>query len=412
VPGAVDLAAVDLADLTVVYRDLHAHPELAFAEHRTAGIVAARLRDLGYQTTTGVGRTGVVGVLANGNGPTVLLRADMDALPVLERTGLDYASTERATGAHGEEVPVMHACGHDAHVTCLLGAAAALAGDKSDWSGTLLLVFQPAEEVGEGAQAMIDDGLFDRFGVPDVVLGQHVAPMPAGLLGVRSGPAFAAADSLRVVLHGQGGHGSRPETAVDPVLMAAATVQRLQGIVARELPATDAAVVTVGALHAGTAPNVIPDEAELLLSVRSFDPAVRGKVLRAIERIVAAEAAASGAPAAPEITSLDAAACAKVSDAFAAGVGPGLVLDPGPVTGSEDVGLLATASGAPCAYWLLGCADPAHFAGMASLAGAKAIVDTLPSNHSPLFAPTIEPTLRTGVAALTSAARAWLAPSA
>jgi amidohydrolase len=296
VPGAVDLAAVDLADLTVVYRDLHAHPELAFAEHRTAGIVAARLRDLGYQTTTGVGRTGVVGVLANGNGPTVLLRADMDALPVLERTGLDYASTERATGAHGEEVPVMHACGHDAHVTCLLGAAAALAGDKSDWSGTLLLVFQPAEEVGEGAQAMIDDGLFDRFGVPDVVLGQHVAPMPAGLLGVRSGPAFAAADSLRVVLHGQGGHGSRPETAVDPVLMAAATVQRLQGIVARELPATDAAVVTVGALHAGTAPNVIPDEAELLLSVRSFDPAVRGKVLRAIERIVAAEAAASGAP--------------------------------------------------------------------------------------------------------------------
>jgi amidohydrolase len=412
--------AADLADLTGIYRDLHAHPELSFAEHRTAGIVAARLRDLGYQTTTGVGRTGVVGVLANGDGPTVLLRADMDALPVLERTGLDYASTVRATGADGQEVPVMHACGHDAHVTCLLGAAAVLAGDTSNWSGTLLLVFQPAEEVGEGAQAMIDDGLFDRFGIPDVVLGQHVAPLPAGLLGVTSGPAFAAADSLRVVLHGQGGHGSRPESAVDPVLMAAATVQRLHAIVSRELPAADAAVVTVGALHAGTAPNVIPHQAELLLSVRSFNPTVRGKVLKAIERIVMAEAAASGAPADPEITSIgafpvvvnDAAACAKVSAAFAARIGPGLVLDPGPATGSEDVGLLATASGAPCAYWLLGSADPAHFAGVTSLADAKAIVGNLPSNHSPLFAPVIEPTLRTGIAALSSAARAWLAPPA
>jgi amidohydrolase len=412
--------AVDLADLTGIYRDLHAHPELSFAEHRTAGIVAARLRDLGYQTTTGVGRTGVVGLLANGDGPTVLLRADMDALPVLERTGLDYASTDHGTGADGEDVPVMHACGHDAHVTCLLGAAAGLAAVRGDWSGRLLLVFQPAEELGQGAQAMIDDGLFDRFGVPDVVLGQHVAPLPAGLLGVRSGPAFAAADSLRIVLHGQGGHGSRPETTVDPVLMAAATVQRLHGIVSREVSATDAAVVTVGAVRAGTVSNVIPDEAELLVSVRSFDPAVRGTLLKAIDRIVMAEAAASGAPTAPEITSLgtfpvvvnDAAACARVSEAFAAGIGPGLVLDPGPVTGSEDVGLLATASGAPCAYWLLGSADPAHFAGIASLDDAKAIIATLPSNHSPLFAPVIEPTLRTGVAALTSAARAWLAPSA
>ena len=414
------MTGADLADLAGIYRDLHAHPELSFAEHRTAGIVAARLRDLGYQTTAGVGRTGVVGVLANGDGPTVLLRADMDALPVLERTGLDYASTDHGTGADGEDVPVMHACGHDAHVTCLLGAAAALAADPGSWSGRLVLVFQPAEEVGEGARAMIDDGLFDRFGLPDVVLGQHVAPMPAGLLGVRSGPAFAAADSLRVLLHGQGGHGSRPETTVDPVLMAAATVQRLNGIVSREVAADAAAVVTVGALRAGTVSNVIPDEAELLVSVRSFDPAVRARLLKAIDRIVRAEAAASGAPTAPEITSLgafpvvmnDAAACAKVSEAFAAGIGPGLVIDPGPVTGSEDVGLFATASGAPCAYWLLGSADPAHFATMTSLEDAKAIVATLPSNHSPLFAPVIEPTLRIGVAALTSAARAWLAPSA
>jgi amidohydrolase len=271
--------APDLADLTGVYRDLHAHPELAFAEHRTAAIVAARLRALGYQTATGVGRTGVVGVLANGGGPTVLLRADMDALPVLEQTGLPHASAVRAKDPDGREVPLMHACGHDAHVTCLLGAADALAADAGSWRGTLMLVFQPAEETGEGARAMISDGLFDRFGLPDVVLGQHVAPMPAGFLGVRAGPAFAAADSLRVVLRGRGGHGSRPESSVDPVLMAAATVLRLQGIVSRELSAADVAVVTVGALHAGTMPNIIPDEAELLISVRTFDEAVRARVL-------------------------------------------------------------------------------------------------------------------------------------
>jgi hippurate hydrolase len=400
----------DLADL---YRDLHAHPELAFGEQRTAAIVAGRLRDLGYETTTGVGRTGVVGVLRNGTGPVALLRADMDALPVLEQTGLGYASTARAR-YEGDEVPVMHACGHDMHVTCLLGAAAALAAGQSSWRGTLLLVFQPAEETGQGAQAMIDDGLFGRFGQPDVVLGQHVSPAPAGLLALREGAAFAAADSLRVVLHGRGGHGSRPETTVDPVLMAAATVMRLQGIVSREIAAADTAVVTIGALRAGTKENIIPDLAELLLSVRSFDPAVRDKTIAAIERIVRAEAAASAAPADPEIISTgsfpavinDAAACARTREAFA---GDGLlVLDPGPVTGSEDVGLLATAAGAPCVYWLLGGADPALFAQAGSIEAARAIVAGLPSNHSSLYAPVIEPTLQTGITALTCAARAWL----
>src|SRR5215472_4355285 len=295
--------APDMADLAAVYRDLHAHPELAFAEHRTAGLAAARLRELGYETTEGVGRTGVVGVLRNGPGPVVLLRADMDALPVLERTGLPYACTARGIDGEGTDVPLMHACGHDMHVTCLLGAAEALAADAGSWRGTLL-IFQPAEEAGGGAQAMIDDGLFDRFGTPDVVLGQHVAPMPAGMLGVHPGAAFAAADALRVVLRGQGGHGSRPEACVDPVLMAAATVLRLQGIVSREVAATDTAVVTVGALHAGTKENIIPDEAELLLSVRTYDAAVRTRTLAAIERVVRAEAAASGAPADPEITLL------------------------------------------------------------------------------------------------------------
>jgi hippurate hydrolase len=413
VADITDLA--NLADLADLYRDLHAHPELAFQEERTAGIVAARLRSLGYETTTGIGRTGVVGALRNGAGPAVLLRADMDALPVAERTGLPYASSAHGTDEDGRDVPLMHACGHDMHVTCLLGAAAALAADPSSWRGTLLLVFQPAEEVGKGARAMVDDGLFDRFGTPAVVLGQHVSPMPAGLLGLRAGAAFAAFDALRVVLHGQGAHGSRPETSVDPVLMAAATVMRLQGIVSRELAASDSAVVTVGALHAGTVENIIPDRAELLLSVRTFDPGVRERTIGAIERVVRGEAAASGAPADPEITMLtsfpavvnDLAACARTKEAFDAFLGPGLVLDPGPVTASEDVGLLA-GPGVPCVYWLLGGADPALFSGVSGVAEATEIVRGLPSNHSPLFAPVIEPTLRTGVAALACAARAWL----
>jgi amidohydrolase len=402
----------DLAELAGLYRDLHGHPELAFTEHRTAALVATRLRALGYETTEGVGRTGVVGVLRNGAGPTALLRADMDALPVREQTGLPYASTENGPGT-----PVMHACGHDMHVTCLLGAAAELAAGLGSWRGTLLLVFQPAEETGEGARAMIDDGLFDRFGVPGVVLGQHVSPIPAGLLGLRPGPAFAASDALRVVLHGRGAHGSQPETSVDAIVLAAATVLRLQTIVSRELAPADHAVVTVGALHAGTVENVIPDQAELLLSVRTFDEQVRARTLAAIERIVTGEAATAGAPAAPEITTMsstppvvnDPAACAKLTEAFAKGIGPGLVLDPGPVSGSEDVGLLASAAGAPCGYWLLGGADPALFANVTSIEEARAIVNGLPSNHSPWFAPVIEPTLRTGVTALTSAARAWLA---
>ena len=408
----------DLDDLAALYRDLHAHPELAFAERRTAGIAAERLHGLGYRVTAAVGGTGVVGVLENGDGPTVLLRADMDALPVLEQTGLPYASTRHVRDAAGADVPVMHACGHDMHVSCLLGAAAELAAQAASgaWQGRLLLVFQPAEEGGGGAQAMIDDGLYDRFPVPDIVLGQHVMPLPAGVLSLHGGAAMAAADAIRVVLYGEGGHGSRPETTVDPVLMAAATVLRLQGIVSREVAAGDTAVLTVGALHAGTAANIIPDRAELLLSLRSFDEKVHGKVRDAIDRIVRAEAAASGARKEPEVTTAesfpvlvnDPAASARLTEVFNAGVG--LTLDPGPVTGSEDVGVLATAAGAPCAYWFIGGSDPALFAGVTTIDEAKAVVDGLPSNHSPYFAPMIEPTLRTGITALTTAARTYLAP--
>lgn len=408
-----------IVDLAALYRDLHENPELSFQEERTAGVVAGRLRALGYETTTGVGRTGVVGVLRNGDGPTALLRADMDALPMQEKTGLPYASTVRGVDHEGHAVDVFHACGHDLHVACLLGAAAELAGDRGSWSGTALVVFQPAEELGQGAQAMIDDGLFARFGRPDVVLGQHVAPFPAGFLALRPGPAFAAADSVRVRMFGQGGHGSRPETTVDPVVMAAATVMRLQTIVSREVAGTDTAVVTVGAVRAGTKENIIPDEAELLISIRSVTPAVRERVLSAITRIVRAEAAASGAPRDPEVTLdygfpavvNDVDACARTRPALEAVVGAGRVVDPGLVTGSEDVGLLASASEAPCVFWLLGGADPAAFAAVRTAEDMAAAVAEQPSNHSPFYAPVVEPTLAVGVAALVGAARIWLPQS-
>ncbi|MGE5829504.1 MAG: amidohydrolase, partial [Micromonosporaceae bacterium] len=290
-----------LADL---YRDLHAHPELAFAEHRTAAVIAERVRELGYEVTTGVGRTGVVAVLRNGPGPVVLLRADMDALPVTEATGLPYASTERVRDRDGTEVGVMHACGHDLHVAWLVGALDLLERAREQWSGTLLGVFQPAEESGGGARAMVEDGLFDRFGRPDVVLGQHVVPQPAGAIAYRPGPAMASSDALDIRLFGRGGHGARPETTVDPVVMAAATVLRLQTVVAREVAGVDTAVVTVGAIHAGTKHNIIPAEAELRVTVRAFTEPVRRRVLDAVARIVRAESAASGAVREPEITAV------------------------------------------------------------------------------------------------------------
>src|SRR5215207_5719686 len=372
-------------DLAAVYRDLHANPELSFQEHRTAGLVAEALGRFGYTVTTGIGRTGVVGVLENGDGPTVLLRADMDGLPVLEATGLPYASTARGTDPGGHDVPVMH-------VTCLLGASERLAADRAAWTGTLIVLFQPAEEWGGGARAMVDDGLFGRVPAPDVVLGQHVAPFPAGFAAVHAGVAMAAADSITVHLHGTGGHGSRPETTVDPVYLAAATTVRLQGIVAREVAATDAAVVTVGQLHAGTKHNIIPAEAMLGLSVRSFDEHVRTKVLAAIERIVKAEAEASGAPREPEVvyderfplTVNEPAATERTAAALRRALGDDRVIDPGLISGSEDVGILASAAGVPLVYWFLGGSDPSLFG--AGFAPGR-MPDDLPSNHSPHFAP-------------------------
>ncbi len=402
--------------LSDIYRDLHEHPELSFQETRTAAVVAGHLRDWGYAVTTGVGVTGVVAILENGPGPTALLRADMDGLPVLEGTGLDYASTARGTDPAGRDVPVMHACGHDVHVTCLLGAAARLAADPTLFAGRLMLVFQPAEELGAGARAMVEDGLYERFGRPDVVLGQHVGPMPAGLVAIRAGLAFAAADSLTVTLHGRGAHGSRPETSVDPVVMAAATVMRLQTIVSRETGGAETAVVTIGSMHAGTKDNIIPDDAQLEISIRTFDPHVRERTLTAIQRIVVAEAQASGASLPPDIVhnlffppvANDEAGVARTRGAFEQWLGPQHVLDPGILTGSEDVGILANAAGAPCVFWILGGADPAPFAAAKSEEDVLEVVRGVPSNHSPLYAPVIFPTLAVGVEALVVAACTWL----
>jgi amidohydrolase len=398
------------AALEDLYRDVHAHPELSMQEHRTAGKAAERLEAAGYDVTRGVGSTGVVGVLRNGDGPTVMLRADMDALPVKEATGLPYASAVTATDPDGNEVPVMHACGHDMHVTWLAGTTALLASARDAWQGTVLAVFQPAEETAAGAQAMIDDGLFERFPKPQVILGQHVMPAPAGELYLRPGTTQAAADSLEVRLFGRGAHGSMPESSVDPVVMAAATVLRLQTIVSREVAANQAAVVTIGALQAGTKDNVIPDEALLKLNVRTFDEQVRTHVLDAIRRIVEAEATASGAPRAPEITMTehyplttnDPASTASVAAALRGRFGADRVHDlAAPVSASEDFGSFGTEWGVPSVFWYVGGTDRDAYQRAVQ---AGRVAQDIPTNHNAKFAPVLHPTIETGVQAMTVAA--------
>src|SRR3954470_8896250 len=400
-------------DLEALYKDVHSHPELSMQETRTAAIAADRLRAAGYDVTTAVGKTGVVGLLRNGDGPTVMLRADMDALPVAEATGLPYASKVTAPDREGNTVPISHMCGHDMHVTWLVGATKLLADARTAWRGTLMVIFQPGEETAEGTQAMIDDGLFQRFPKPDVVLGQHVMVGPSGTVAGRAGAITSAADSLQIRLFGRGAHGSMPQASIDPVIMAAATVMRLQTIVSREVASAEAAVVTVGALQAGTKENVIPDEAIIKLNVRTFDAAVRTRVLAAIERIVNAEAAASGAPRPPEITPLDSyplnvnnkQASERVAAAFRAHFSAGRVVHTGPASASEDFGCFGTGWRVPSVFWFVGGTDPATYA-KAKEAGR---LNDLPVNHSPRFAPVIHPTLRTGVETLIVAARAWLA---
>jgi amidohydrolase len=402
-----------LPDLEALYTDIHAHPELSMQESRTSGLAADRLRAAGFEVTTGIGKTGVVGLVRNGDGPTVMLRADMDALPVEEATGLPYASTVKAVDREGKTVPFMHACGHDMHVTWLVGATTLMAQSRKTWQGTLMAVFQPAEETGEGAQAMIDDGLFKRFAKPDVVLGQHVLVGPAGTIAGRAGVITSAADSLQIRLFGRGAHGSMPQASIDPVVMAAATVMRLQTIVSREIAAAESAVVTVGSLQAGTKENVIPDEAVIKLNVRSFDEGVRKRVLAAIERVVNAEAAASGAPKPPEITPLDRyslvvndpAASQRLVDAFRRHFSAERVRETGPAPASEDFGSFGAEWHAPSVFWFVGGTDPDQY----SKAKAAGRLNEIPTNHNPRFAPVIHPTLQIGVEAMVVAARAWLA---
>jgi hippurate hydrolase len=359
----------------------------------------------------------VVALLRHGDGPTVLLRADMDALPVEERTGLPYASTVTATDADGVEVPVMHACGHDVHVACLTGAMAWLAATPQPWHGTVVAVFQPAEEVADGARGMLEDGLAQLVGHPVVALCQHVLPFPAGRVGTRGGPTLSSADSMRVTVHGRGAHGSMPQASVDPVVLAAMIVVRLQTVVSREVQPGDPAVLTVGSIAAGTKSNVIPDHAVIALNVRSYDEGTRSAVLDAVRRIVTAECEASRSPKPPEfelfdhfpLTDNDAAVTRKVAAAFADRFGDAageLPLQ----TASEDFSDIPDALGIPYTYWGIGGIDPDRYE---AARAAGRLQDDVPVNHSATFAPVLQPTLDTGTAALVTAALAWVgAPSA
>ncbi len=396
-----------------LYRDLHQHPELSHQEQATAGKVADRLGQCGFQVHTGVGGTGVVGVLRNGNGPTVLLRADMDALPVREATGLSYASTVTAIAADGTEVPVAHACGHDAHVACLLGAAQLLADGASRWAGTVVALFQPAEETGDGARGMVADKLAAIIPAPDVALAQHVLPAPAGTIGTRPGPVLSAADSVRITVHGRGGHGSMPQATIDPVVLAAMIEVRLQTIVSRETAPGETAVLTVGSLQAGSKSNIIPDRAVLQLNIRTYSEQTRTTMLAALRRIVTAECQASGSPQAPEfelfdrfpLTDNDATTTSRVADAFTDFFGE-TAQPMGQQTASEDFSDIPTALGTPYTYWGVGCIDPDTYR---TAADAGRIAQDIPVNHSPNFAPVIQPTLDAGTQALVVGALAWLA---
>ncbi len=405
----VDLLSTKLAD---IYTDLHSHPELSLQEVDTAAKMAGILRDAGFDVTTGVGGTGVVGVLKNGDGPTVMLRADMDALPVKEESGAPYASKITATDRNGKSVPVMHACGHDIHMTSLAGAVTLLADLRANWSGTLVAVFQPAEEISEGARVMVNDRFYERFPKPDVILGQHVINAPVGTIEWSTGAATTTGDSLMIRLHGRGSHGAMPENSIDPVVMAAAVVMRLQTIVAREVPANEAAIVTIGSLQAGTAENIIPDEAVLKVNVRTYDEKIRERVLSAITRIVNAEAAASGAEKLPEITVLNhftlvwnnPEATRRVVDAFRKQFSPDQVKESKPTKMSEDFGEFNLGSSIPSVYWFIGGTDPRVY----QIFLDENRLPDLPTNHNPKFVPVMHPTLEIGTQAMIAAALAWL----
>jgi amidohydrolase len=381
-----------------LYLELHRSPELSGHETQTAAKLAERLRSLGYDVTEHVGGTGVVAILKNGTGPAVMLRSELDALPVEEKTGLPYASKVRAKDDSGLDVPVMHACGHDLHMASLLGTAAIMARNKNSWHGTLMLIGQPAEETIGGASGMMKDGLFTRFPKPDFGIALHVGnDLPAGQVGITPGVYNTNADSIHITIFGKGGHGSQPNTAIDPIVIAARTILALQTIVSREVKPGETAVVTVGYIRAGTKNNIIPDNAEMGLTVRTRKSEVRQQVLAAITRIVKAEAVAGGSPQEASVETFEGADAVyndpKLADRLRipleAALGKENVVTTEPIMPSEDYSAFVKA-GVPSLYFSLGGADPQKFVASRS---------SLPSNHSPFFAPDVEPALRTGIEA-------------
>jgi amidohydrolase len=408
-PSSHEVDAV-YADAHALYLDIHENPELSSHEVQTAAKLAGRLRGLGYEVTEHVGGTGIVAILKNGVGPTVMLRTELDALPVEEKTGLAYASKVHVKDDVGREVPVMHACGHDLHMASIVGTAAIMAHSKNMWHGTLMLIGQPAEETIAGAKGMIDDGLLTRFPRPDVAVALHVGNLlPAGKVGIVPGVYNTNADSLRVTIYGKGGHGAAPQTTIDPIVIAARTILALQTITSREVKPGEMAVVTVGYIHAGTKNNIIPDQAELGLTVRTRSAEVRKQVLAAIARIIKGEAEAGGAVRAPlidhyESTDLvynDPALAQRMKGTLEAALGRDNVVIEEPIPASEDFSYYVE-QGIPGFYFSLGGADPEKFA------EAKASGTMLPSNHSALFAPDVDPALRTGIAAEVAVLRGLL----
>jgi amidohydrolase len=397
-----------------LYLDLHQNPELSGHETQTAAKLAERLRGLGYDVTEHVGGTGIVAILKNGTGPAVMLRTELDALPVEEKTGLPYASKVHAKDDAGHDVPVAHACGHDLHMAALVGTAAIMAHSKDMWHGTLLLIGQPAEETISGAKAMIADGLFQRFPKPDVGVAMHVDNLlPAGQAGITSGIYNTNADSLRITIYGKGGHGSAPQTTIDPIVIAARTILALQTITSREVKPGEMAVITVGYIQAGTKNNIIPDHAELGLTVRTYKDDVRKQILAAIARITKAEAEAGGAPREPLIEHYEATDSVYNDPALAqrlrvpleTALGRKNVITTQAITPSEDYAFFIE-QGVPSLYFSLGGANPEKYA------QAKATGVMLPSNHSPLFAPDVDPALHTGITAEVAVLRNLLQGSA
>jgi amidohydrolase len=395
----------ELPALTQLYKDLHQSPELSFEEERTAAKMAAELRRLGIETTEKFGGHGVVGVLKNGEGPTLMLRADMDGLPVIEETGLDYASQVKTTDARGATVGAMHACGHDMHMTNLVGTVRYLASHRDLWRGTLLVIFQPAEERGGGAEAMLNAGLFEKFPRPDYALALHVAAdRPTGQIAARAGYALANVDSVDITIHGRGGHGAYPHMTVDPIVIACRLVMDLQTIVSREVKPIEPAVITVGAIHGGTKHNIIGDDCKLQLTVRSFTPQVRKQLIDAIKRKTKAAAESSGAPE-PTIETSDGTPALyndpelvkRVLAAIGGAIGENNIEESEPSMGGEDFGRFGGA-GVPIVMMSVGSVSKDRLNAYRKNGGAE------PSLHSPNYSPDIEPTITTGVTALCTAA--------